>query len=49
MDSNKWSQKCAKGYVKVVEILLKYGANINAKEMINKFTPLHRAVEKGNF
>lgn len=36
-------------YEKNVESLLKYGTDINAKEMINKFTPLHRAAENGEF
>lgn len=37
------------GYVKIVEILLNYGADINAIDTINNFTPLHRAAEKGEF
>ncbi|XP_044740038.1 putative ankyrin repeat protein RF_0381, partial [Chrysoperla carnea] len=36
------------GYAKVVEVLLKYNANVNCKIVRNRITPLHLAVDNGN-
>lgn len=39
---------CSYGHYEVVELLLKYNANVNAVDLW-KFTPIHEAAAKGKY